>query len=288
MRRNRIRAAAGLLLAAMLLFSVSCAKIPKVSESTVSDTVSPSVSSFVSAVTSADTSADAWNEGSVISAQGTLTSIRRASSGSLTAVLETADASVQVYLPASLNADSYSFSIGEVYRVRGVCRFYKGDRELVLQDRADMVHDGAYQFDAVTVTDVIDGDTIRVRMPSGETEKIRIIGVDTPETAKNGDPGEFYADEATAQTERLIGGTTVYLERDNTDRDDYGRLLRYVWLDLPEQIDEDTFLQLNLSAVLVRDGYAEAIRVGDNDKYAGALFALEDSAVEKETGMWAK
>ena len=69
---------------------------------------------------------------------------------------------------------------------------------------------------------VIDGDTIDVRFDSG-VERVRLIGTNSPEG------GECYADEATEGLVGLVMGETVHLERDVSDRDQYGRLLRYVW-----------------------------------------------------------
>src|SRR3712207_4150278 len=73
------------------------------------------------------------------------------------------------------------------------------------------------------VTHVVDGDTIRL----GE-ERVRLIGVDTPETRRPGTPVQCFAREATAFMKRLVAGRRVRLELDVEDRDRYGRLLAYV------------------------------------------------------------
>ncbi len=81
-----------------------------------------------------------------------------------------------------------------------------------------------------TVTDVIDGDTIDVEI-GGRTERVRLIGIDTPETKKPNSPIECYGPEASAFTASLLPvGTEVRIERDVVGRDDYGRLLGYVHL----------------------------------------------------------
>lgn len=76
-----------------------------------------------------------------------------------------------------------------------------------------------------------DGDTITVNM-NGQEEIVRMIGVDTPETHHPERPLECYGQEATDFTEKLIGAQRVRLQADplNTNRDRYGRLLRYVYL----------------------------------------------------------
>lgn len=82
-----------------------------------------------------------------------------------------------------------------------------------------------------TVTHFIDGDTIAVNM-DGKEEKVRFIGVDTPETHKPNTPVQCYGPAAAAYTKNRIGLQRVRLEADslNTNRDRYNRLLRYVYL----------------------------------------------------------
>ena len=77
-----------------------------------------------------------------------------------------------------------------------------------------------------SVTRVIDGDTIVVRLDGGRSERVRVIGIDTPEV------GDCWAAQATAETRRLADGKHVTLIGDGTQdtRDRYGRLLAYVWL----------------------------------------------------------
>jgi micrococcal nuclease len=85
---------------------------------------------------------------------------------------------------------------------------------------------GLYQ-----VTQFVDGDTIAVNM-NGKTEKVRFIGVDTPETHKPNTPVQCYGPAAAAFTKNVIGVNKVRLEADslNSNRDRYQRLLRYVYL----------------------------------------------------------
>jgi len=82
-----------------------------------------------------------------------------------------------------------------------------------------------------TVTRFVDGDTIAVDM-NGKTEKVRFIGVDTPETHKPNTPVQCYGPAASAFTKNFIGKNKVRLDSDplSTNRDRYDRLLRYVYL----------------------------------------------------------
>ena len=82
--------------------------------------------------------------------------------------------------------------------------------------------------DTVPVVRVVDGDTIRVGLRSGE-EPVRYIGIDTPESVKPGAPVECFAKRATAYNERLVAGERIRLVYDVERRDRYGRLLAYVY-----------------------------------------------------------
>ncbi len=82
------------------------------------------------------------------------------------------------------------------------------------------------------VIGVSDGDTIRVRVDDGTIERVRYIGIDAPELAHPEDDitAECYGTEASAANAALVGSAVVWLERDVSDRDRFGRLLRHVWL----------------------------------------------------------
>ncbi|MBU7005814.1 thermonuclease family protein [Phosphitispora fastidiosa] len=82
------------------------------------------------------------------------------------------------------------------------------------------------------VTSVIDGDTVDVIVDRNR-ERIRLIGVDTPETKHPTQPVEAYGPEASNFTNRVLNGKSVFLEFDVTERDKYGRMLAYVWLEKP-------------------------------------------------------
>ena len=101
-----------------------------------------------------------------------------------------------------------------------------------------------------TVVRIVDGDTIEVFLPHG-LDKVRLIGVDTPELNRNKrKPVEYFAKEATAFTTRMVRGKPVRLagEAGQPNRDRYNRLLRYVFL-------EDGSC---LNAEIVRQGYGHA------------------------------
>lgn len=122
---------------------------------------------------------------------------------------------------------------------------------------------------------VVDGDTIIVRL-GGQRERVRYIGIDTPESARPDAPVECYGPEAASANARLLAGGVVLLEFDAERRDDYGRLLAYVYL------PDGTFV----NGRLVEEGYARAIVIPPNVKYATTLRNLERSARAAGRGLW--
>lgn len=121
------------------------------------------------------------------------------------------------------------------------------------------------EFQAAELVRVVDGDTIVVDI-SGEEVKVRLIGIDTPESVasskyleKTGKENTKEGENASDFVKNMLAGTeTVYLQKDVSDTDRYGRLLRYVWLRLPEDdkdIEEVSTKMLN--GILVWEGIAE-------------------------------
>lgn len=127
---------------------------------------------------------------------------------------------------------------------------------------------------AVT-TRVVDGDTIIVLL-NGRERSLRYIGMDTPETVHPSKAVECFGKEASEFNRRLVDGKSVWLERDVSSTDPYGRLLRYVWLD-----DE------MVNAVLVREGYAQVATFPPDVKYQDKLLELQRLAKDENKGLWA-
>jgi len=125
------------------------------------------------------------------------------------------------------------------------------------------------------VVDVIDGDTIRVRY-GGQTYRVRYIGIDTPELEHDGTPADWMGPEAKAKNEMLVIGKNVFLEKDVSETDRYGRLLRYVWVG-----------DIMMNGELVRQGYAQAVSFPPDVKYLNWLRQLQQEAEEEGIGLWA-
>ena len=123
------------------------------------------------------------------------------------------------------------------------------------------------------VLEVIDGDTIAVDI-AGSYERVRYIGVDTPESTPD-QPLECFGHEAAAENERLVGGARVRLRFGPERRDDYGRLLAYVHRG-----------GLFVNAELVRRGFARTLTISPNDARAGLFTRLEAAAGRRAIGLW--
>ncbi len=123
---------------------------------------------------------------------------------------------------------------------------------------------------------VVDGDTIHVRI-GARVEKVRYIGVNTPEVhhpRKGEEPG---GREAAEVNRRLVEGKTVRLELDVQERDRYGRLLAYVWVG-----------DVMVNAELVRLGYAQVMTIPPNVRYQEIFVKLQREAREAGRGLWGR
>jgi micrococcal nuclease len=147
---------------------------------------------------------------------------------------------------------------------------------------SDTAADGALEANAV-VTAVVDGDTIDVVI-GGRDERVRLIGIDTPEIAHDafGDRparvGECFGDEATGFTSSVVPvGTPVHLERDVVGRDDYGRLLAYVY-----RASDGVFV----NEELVRSGYAQPLTIPPNVTHAERFVDAARAAEAGDLGLW--
>jgi micrococcal nuclease len=127
-----------------------------------------------------------------------------------------------------------------------------------------------------TVVRVVDGDTIEVDIDR-TSYKVRYIGIDTPETVHPQKPVECFGKEASEKNRELVEGKRVRLEKDVSDTDNYGRLLRYVWVD-----------DIMVNAELVRLGYAQVATYPPDVKYQDLFLKLQEQAREAWYGLWAK
>jgi micrococcal nuclease len=123
--------------------------------------------------------------------------------------------------------------------------------------------------EAVLVTRIIDGDTIEIE----GGQRVRYIGIDSPERS----PSECQNQEATNRNTELVLNQTVTMEKDVSDTDRYGRLLRYVYV-RDQMVNE----------VLVREGFAVASSYPPDIKHQALFTAAQDEAVQNMAGLWGK
>ena len=130
------------------------------------------------------------------------------------------------------------------------------------------------------VVRAVDGDTIVVSRDGGRTEeRVRYIGVDTPETVKPDTPVQCFGPQASAFNHHLVEGRRVRLVFGVERRDVYGRLLAYVY-----RASDGAFV----NAALVRDGYARTLTIAPNDRYAPRFAALQAAARRAGRGLWGR
>ncbi len=132
------------------------------------------------------------------------------------------------------------------------------------------------------VTKVVDGDTIWVKIDN-EDFKVRFIGIDCPEYTKE---IETYGKEATEFTAEKLLNTTVYLQKDITDKDKYDRLLRYVWVENISELTDENISNYLFNYTLVHEGLAESIKYKPNISLQNILDKAQKYAQENKKGMW--
>ncbi len=130
--------------------------------------------------------------------------------------------------------------------------------------------------DQAICTHVLDGDTIIV-LYDGKEEKVRLLGVNTPEITGFNKSGEYLGEEAKRFTIKMIHGKKVNIVFDNKKTDMYGRLLAYIYL------EDGTFL----NAEIIKQGYGYAQK-GFLHKYLNEFIKFEQEAKRSKLGLWAK
>ena len=153
---------------------------------------------------------------------------------------------------------------------------------LLVFDPFPTTHAGPIQTPSVkqatatsTVVEVVDGDTVKL----ANGEKVRYLILDTPETKHPSKPVEYFGVKASKFNEKLVEGEKVKLEFDVRRRDDYGRLLAYVYVR-----ENDDWICVN--AELLREGYARLSTIPPNVKYVDYFLKLERRARENCQGLW--
>jgi endonuclease YncB( thermonuclease family) len=131
---------------------------------------------------------------------------------------------------------------------------------------------------AARVVRVVDGDTVDVQFDDLATERLRLIGIDTPEVVDPRKPVQCFGREASAHAHELLDGQVVSVELDpgQGERDVYGRLLAYVWLADGR----------NFGEVMIADGFAHEYTYDQPYLYVDAFKAAQEGAMANQTGLW--
>jgi endonuclease YncB( thermonuclease family) len=130
-----------------------------------------------------------------------------------------------------------------------------------------------------TIERVVDGDTIKVILEDESVERVRLIGIDTPETVHPSKPVEPWGPEASAFTSALLPeGSIVYLELDVEQRDRYGRLLAYV------RLNDHSMVQ----CLLLAAGLAQVSTYPPNVRYVDLFVLIQQASRAAGIGMWSE
>ncbi len=140
------------------------------------------------------------------------------------------------------------------------------------QDNQLAADNFAENLPGVKVTRVIDGDTIEIE----GGQRVRYIGINTPETVDPRTPVQCFGKEASIKNRQLVEGKTVKLEKDISETDKYGRLLRYIYVD-----------GIFVNDYLIRQGFAYASTYPPDVKYQNQFTQALQEAQSQNRGIWA-
>ncbi|MBQ3653752.1 MAG: thermonuclease family protein [Synergistaceae bacterium] len=194
-------------------------------------------------------------------------------------------ASMSCAHPGRLDANG-----GHVDKNTGEYHYHRGPNALQsLEIRRNTVY-------KAKIERVVDGDTEIVSFVFDDgskytKERVRFLGVNTPETVHPSKPVEFYGKEASNFTKKELTGKTVWLQTDVEVKDRYGRMLAYVWLKEPstKDLDNEAAIRANMfNAKLLLDGYAQTMTVQPNSRYSNLFVHFQREAREAKRGLWGK
>lgn len=201
----------------------------------------------------------------------------------LAVILIAALSSVALAHPGKLDKNG-----GHVDKETGEYHYHKGPNALeILELRSNTVY-------KAKIERVVDGDTAIVSFIFDDgskylKERVRFLGVDTPETVHPNKPVQFYGKEASDFTKSQLTDKTVWLQTDVGARDRYNRMLAYVWLKEPSKKDLDDEAAIRkymYNAKLLLDGYAQVMTIQPNSRYSNLFVHLQREAREANKGLW--
>lgn len=160
--------------------------------------------------------------------------------------------------------------------------------EKLTDELEEICIDNGYSLQTATLVRVVDGDTIVVDIEGTET-KVRLIGINTPESVASEEYLESTGKENTEEGKDasewlktfLTDYTTIYLQKDVSDVDKYGRSLRYVWVSIPKDTEDITEIRTKmLNGILIEQGIAEVATYTPDTHYADIFNAIETETTD--------
>ena len=204
---------------------------------------------------------------------------------SFVVVLVLSLAAISFAHPGKLDANG-----GHYDKETGEYHYHKGPNALEsLEVRRNTVY-------KAKVERVVDGDTAIISFIFDDgskylKERVRFLGVNTPETVHPNKPVEYYGKEASNFTKSELTEKTVWLQTDVEVKDRYGRMLAYVWMKEPSKKDlddEDAIREYMFNAKLLLDGYAQLMTVQPNSRYSNLFVHFQREARQENRGLWGK
>ena len=203
----------------------------------------------------------------------------------LSFILVLALSSVSFAHPGKLDANG-----GHTDKETGDYHYHKGPNAL---QSLEILRNKVYK---AKIERVVDGDTAIVSFIFDDgskylKERVRFLGVNTPETVHPNKPVEFYGKEASNFTKSQLTDQIVWLQTDIEVKDRYGRMLAYVWLREPSEKDfdnEDSIREYMFNAKLLLDGYAQLMTIQPNSRYSNLFVYFQREAREAKKGLWGK
>lgn len=144
------------------------------------------------------------------------------------------------------------------------------------QNNGSKSESGPKETEEVHIERVVDGDTLVAKDDNNKELKVRLIGVDTPETVKPDTPVQPYGKEASDYSKSQLTNKDVFLEYDEEQEDQYGRILAYLWLDKHTMFNEE----------LIKKGLAKEKYYAPNGKYRDVFEKAEQQAKNNNENIW--
>jgi micrococcal nuclease len=143
-------------------------------------------------------------------------------------------------------------------------------------------------LEKVKLIRVVDGDTVIVRKEDGNNVRVRLIGIDTPESVNPDNSKNTVSGKAASAflKSKMEAGKDYFLEYDVEREDKYGRTLAYLWDTDHTQSDKEYIVSHMVNAMLINEGYATTMQIDPNVEYSKVFDEIKDDAKENKKELW--